>query len=321
MPPRPSDKKAVKVVWSDWHQVGFDQGVSGVAALATSSTLIDVFVTRTDGTLYRRQWDEMQPGSGWGPIIHGLEVGQHCYSPSVASLAEGRIDLFAMRGPGPSGHGVEHRAFANSAWGAWHALPGSEPSPGASWGTFPRSITAMSCQQSRVDCFSTLTSYSPHSGPIPHPVRWIAGDGGDGPGSWSSWQFIGPETFNRPVITSWRPNRMDLFVLGTDKTLYHTSFDGSWADWEPVPEGDGIETLGAGCCWGEDRIDVFGTTASGDLIHVWWDANRFRGQMLDGTGTPLAAVSRGKDTIDLFGCGTDGSLIVRTWGPIPRPRP
>jgi hypothetical protein len=73
---------------------------------------------------------------------------------------------------------------------------------------------------------------------------------------------------------SWGPNRLDVFVTGTDGALYHKWWDGS--AWGPSPTG--FERMGGVCigqpeavAWGPNRLDVFAQGASGQLVHKWWD--------------------------------------------------
>lgn len=60
-------------------------------------------------------------------------------------------------------------------------------------------------------------------------------------------------------VTSWGPNRLDAFVLGTDRALYHKWWNGSaWG-----PSVTGYENMGGTCTsvpqvcsWGANRLDV-----------------------------------------------------------------
>ena len=59
-------------------------------------------------------------------------------------------------------------------------------------------------------------------------------------GTWTSWQSLGGVLGSAPAITSWGPNRLDVFAKGsTDNYLYVKSCtancsgnSGSWTNWE-----------------------------------------------------------------------------------------
>ena len=74
-------------------------------------------------------------------------------------------------------------------------------------------------------------------------------------GGWSNahnpmaWQFLGfPKPihleYNRPTISSWGPNRLDIFAEGVGDRLYQKWWEGRWSDesdgftggWKLLPE-------------------------------------------------------------------------------------
>lgn len=75
-----------------------------------------------------------------------------------------------------------------------------------------------------------------------------------------------------PRIASWRPNRLDVFVLGTNRALYYKWWNGSaWG-----PSVTGHEKLGGVCtsqphavAWGPNCLDVFVTGTDSALYHKW----------------------------------------------------
>jgi subtilisin family serine protease len=44
------------------------------------------------------------------------------------------------------------------------------------------------------------------------------------------------------AVVAWGPDRLDIFVIGTDSALYHKSWNGSSVGWKPSPTG--FENLG-----------------------------------------------------------------------------
>ena len=124
-----------------------------------------------------------------------------------------------------------------------------------------------------------------------------------------------------PVV-AWGPNRLDAFVVGTDRALYHKWWNGSaW-----VPSLTGYETMGGVCTsspqvvsWGPNRLDVFVTGTDSALFHKWWDGSAW-GPSLTGyermgglcVGDPRV-VSWGPNRLDVFVVGTDRALYHKWW--------
>jgi hypothetical protein len=84
-----------------------------------------------------------------------------------------------------------------------------------------------------------------------------------------------PRPSSSPVV-SWAANRLDVFVLGTDRGLFHKWWNGSaWG-----PSLTGYEAM-AGICesapqavaWGPNRLDVFVTGTDSALYHKWWNGS------------------------------------------------
>ena len=124
-----------------------------------------------------------------------------------------------------------------------------------------------------------------------------------------------------PVV-AWGANRLDAFVLGTDRALYHKWWDG--ANWGPAV--DGYEYMGGVCMsapqvvgWGPNRLDVFVTGTDSALYHKWWNGNAW-GPAVDGyeymggvcVGDPRI-VSWGPNRLDVFVLGTDRALYHKWW--------
>ncbi|WP_208025663.1 S8 family serine peptidase [Niastella caeni] len=124
-----------------------------------------------------------------------------------------------------------------------------------------------------------------------------------------------------PVV-SWGPNRLDVFVIGTDSALYHKWWNGSaWG-----PSLTGYENMGGTIIsapevvsWGPNRLDVFVVGANSALYHKWWNGASW-GPSLTGyenmggiiQGQPKV-VSWGPNRLDVFVVGTDRSLYHKWW--------
>lgn len=124
-----------------------------------------------------------------------------------------------------------------------------------------------------------------------------------------------------PVV-SWGPNRLDAFVIGTDKALYHKWWNGSaWG-----PSLTGYENLGGTIIsapevvsWGPNRLDVFVVGTNSALFHKYWNGSAW-GPSVTGyenlggviLGQPKV-VSWGQNRLDVFVVGTDSSLYHKYW--------
>jgi Peptidase family M28/Repeat of unknown function (DUF346) len=123
-------------------------------------------------------------------------------------------------------------------------------------------------------------------------------------------------------VAAWGANRLDVFVLGTDRAMYHKWWDG--AAWGPSVTG--YEYMGGTCesmpqvvAWGSNRLDVFVTGTDSALYHKWWDGSAW-GPSTTGyeymggvcIGEPRI-VSWGSDRLDVFVLGTDRALYHKWW--------
>ncbi len=76
-----------------------------------------------------------------------------------------------------------------------------------------------------------------------------------------------------PECVSWGANRLDCFVRGTDKALWHKWWDGSrWNKWESL--GGVLTSLPECVSWGANRLDCFVRGTDKALWHKWWDGDK-----------------------------------------------
>src|SRR5262249_36086964 len=73
--------------------------------------------------------------------------------------------------------------------------------------------------------------------------------------------------------SAWEPERLDVFVLGTNMGLFHKWFQGGWG-----PSITDYEFMGGICTsqpeavsWEPGRLDVFVTGTDRALYHKWFD--------------------------------------------------
>ena len=130
-----------------------------------------------------------------------------------------------------------------------------------------------------------------------------------------------PAQSSSPVV-AWGANRLDVFVIGTDRALYHKWWNGSaWG-----PSLTGYEAMGGVCtsspqvvAWGPNRLDVFVTGTDSALYHKWWNGSAW-GPSLTGyeamggvcVGQP-EVVAWGPNRLDVFVVGTDRALYHKWW--------
>ena len=83
-----------------------------------------------------------------------------------------------------------------------------------------------------------------------------------------------------PSDVAWGPNRLDVFVRGTDGAMYHKWWDGtSWG-----PSASAFENLGGdiiGCprpvSWASNRLDIFAQGTDDAMYHKWWNGSAWGG--------------------------------------------
>ena len=112
-------------------------------------------------------------------------------------------------------------------------------------------------------------------------------DGANWGPSLTDYEYQGGICTTPPEVVAWGPNRLDVFVLGTDHALYHKAWDG--ANWYPSVLVD-WEYLGGTCAsapkvvaWGPNRLDIFVLGMDLALYHKWWDGANW-GAVADGVG-------------------------------------
>lgn len=131
--------------------------------------------------------------------------------------------------------------------------------------------------------------------------------------------WLSGTTLLNPVAVTWGAPRLDVFLVGPDRQLYHY--------WQQGGSVWGLESWGGNLnpltrisvvSWGVGRLDVFGVDDNGALQHFWQDGGSAHFQeswgnnSITGTGWSFSAsptaVSWGVGRLDVFLIGTNGSL-------------
>ena len=154
--------------------------------------------------------------------------------------------------------------------------------------------------------------------------------------SWGPWQSLGGPSSaaaSAPALTSWGPDRLDVFVRGTDNQLYHKSCTancngsaGIWTSWMVRP-GATFRGKPAAVSRGTGHLHVFIHGEDGKLYGINNDNDIWTDWYLVPTDTPgtlrwdprcpdcssPAAASRGNSNLDVFIRGWDEKLWATSW--------
>lgn len=119
---------------------------------------------------------------------------------------------------------------------------------------FDFSIAAVARTYGIVDIFVTGTDYS-------HNIYHTSQNQSS---SWAKngtafWDDMGGQCASAPSIVSWQSDRLDLFVLGTDYSVYVNTWtsDAGWTDWSHILVGNWTDYVPTVVSWGSGRIDLF----------------------------------------------------------------
>ena len=274
-------------------------------AISWGFNRMDVYGIGADGKLAHQYWDGYQ----WGPAHNQIETlgGVLNSPPTAVSRGPGTMDIFLV-GDGGS---IVHKSYDGTLW---------QPS-----------ATTFESLGGALDTTEMLAVTANGANPID-----ILGRGTDGKiyHTWydgSSWQpkgdavksLVDDATFiYAPAAVSWGPNRTDVFVIGTDFTLFHQYSDGTtWhTQWDSLGDAQFVDTPTA-ISWGANRLDIFGIeVGSGALIHTAWDRSYW--SKWDNLGTPsadvhlvgtVAATSWSTNRLDIVALGSDGAYYYKYW--------
>ncbi|GAB2723532.1 hypothetical protein GCM10010442_50930 [Kitasatospora kifunensis] len=154
---------------------------------------------------------------------------------------------------------------------------------------------------------------------------WSNNSGGCsmGSGSWSTWQqrttpAPGIAAGASPVVSSWGPRRLDMFVRGKDGAIWHQPYDTTGAGWYPWESmGGNFVSNPAAVSWDSSRLDLFGVGTDGKIWHRYWNNPGGWGSWNVDFATPppgLASgatptvTSWGTGRLDLFVRGKDNAI-------------
>ncbi len=217
--------------WGKWSQLGPEMIKGRPTAVSWEPGRLDVFVRGTDDVLYHKGWWGETPPSSYTSMGSGLITT----SPTVTSSGPRRLEVFA-RGTDSA---LWHMGYDGVSWSPWEKLTrtgssiSAEPAAWFSAGDRLSVLVLMADRQ--------LYLSEKKLG-----------------GHWSSFSSIGSEEFtSAPSVSSWGPERLDVFARGIDNTLWQkTRLNQTWG--AAVRLGPkALSSAPAAVSWGRDRIDVF----------------------------------------------------------------
>jgi hypothetical protein len=131
---------------------------------------------------------------------------------------------------------------------------------------------------------------------------------------WHGWENLGGFCTDGVGVSSWAANRLDCFVIGNNRHLYHKWWNGSsWHGWEDL--GGNLYSAPAAVSWGPNRIDVFALGGNRAMYHKWWNGSSWHGWenlggfCTDGVGVSSWAANR----LDCFVIGNNRHLYHKWW--------
>ncbi len=245
--------------WSGYQNLGGNftiaPGMNAALPLTTVSwgkNHLDVYGRGPDGAVYQKWWNEATGlWEGWYSL-GGSIVG----SPVAVSWSPGRVDLFGIGTDGGVWHNAWDANLNGQKWSGWETLGGK----------FKLGmVAAVSSAPGKLD----IVAVGSDNG-IWHKA-WNKG--------WSDWKPLGGSFTQPPAMVAQGDGILNIFGLGTDKSLYTKSFyNGKWSNgWESLGGNcvgrPSAVSLGLGHC----TVLVKGT--DGGLYENRWinDANRFDG--------------------------------------------
>jgi serine protease AprX len=133
------------------------------------------------------------------------------------------------------------------------------------------------------------------------------------PATWYGWESLGGFCTDGVGASSWSSGRLDTFVVGNDRQVYHKWFSGGWSGWGAL--GGNLYSSPAAVSWGPNRIDVFALGGDHAMWHRWWDGVSWKGwESLGGFCTDGVGVSSwAPGRLDCFVVGNDRQLYLKSF--------
>jgi len=129
--------------------------------------------------------------------------------------------------------------------------------------------------------------------------------------SWNGPESLGGQFFEPSALSavSWAANRLDIFGIGSDRTLQHWAYDNGWLNNAQPESLGGLLAGGRGLSavsWAANRLDIFAIGRDVTLQHWAYEngwLNNAQPESLGGDffgGSGLSAVSWAANRLDIF---------------------
>lgn len=299
--------------WEGWWDLLGGRAAPGAAVTAVSrrQDFLDVFVVGTDGHAWTCAWTPATGWQGW------WRIGNAVFPPGAMINAvvrsQDHLDIFATDSAGRVMSAAWEPAFADGWHGWWH-INGGRARPGAPVTAVSRSADKLDIFVTGTDggCYSA--AWEPVFADGWHGW-WRIGSATFPQGAYigavvrstDHLDIFGTDTAGRVISAAWEPgfsdgwhgwwqiqgglgrpgapvsavsrstDKLDIFVVGTDNTIFTAAWEPSFADG-----------------W-----------------HGWWNLNGGKAAH----GSLVTAVSRRTDFMDVFVIGLDGRAWSAAWSP------
>jgi hypothetical protein len=309
--------------WGGW--VSLSGGLAtDPAAVAYDANHVGAFATNYD--LYF-DWFKIVSWGGWVDLGNN---GNPLSAPPVAVVAGNHVEVFVE--DTTAGRLLHKEGTFNGGntptWSGWESIWLLENAPGgslaatgplASLSRPPAVVVTQPGNQVNV-----IANFADGSTKVTSMVAF---------GNWRLWTNLGGVSHYEPGAVSWGPDRLDVFVVGTDAAVYHqysndnaTTFYPAGGNWERV--GGNAASAPSVVSWGPNRLDVFvsgrpsgqitgvqhlawtggswgtcGAPPCWDSLHMLVWQNGVNGPM-----PPPVAVTTGVGAINVFAQGIDEGL-------------
>jgi Repeat of unknown function (DUF346) len=209
----------------------------------------DIFAV--DQTLAMRQltlWDSVVPPSPEWANLGGVFLS----APGAVNFEGPRIDLFGVG----TDYAMYRKVWDGSTWtNDWERLGGAFSSACS---------IVQDATLGQIDVFARGADNT-----LRHRAFTRTGPVND-------WQNLGGSLATPPAAVSWGTNRMDIFAVGPDTTLWHRWWDGQiWNDWESL--GGALASAPSAVSWAPERLDVFAQALTGEVVQFTFSDESWTG--------------------------------------------
>ncbi len=266
------DRNVTNGQWRGWWNILLGAIPAGgtISAVSRGPNNLDIFLVSNDGGVYTAAWDANVANGQWRGWSRILNLAAKPGAPvAVVSRDPNKLDIFVAGADGKTYSAAWDGGAANPQWqGWWNILTGAIPAGGT--------ISAVSRDPKKLDIF--LVS---NDGGV-YTAAWDANVAG----GWHGWWRIltGVAAPGSAVAAVSRdPNKLDLFVIGTDGGVYSAAWDanvaGGWRGWWQIltgyaRPGSGVTAVSRDA----NKLDVFMVGTDGAVWTAAWDANVAGGQ-------------------------------------------